>query len=126
MLLAYTSGQKDVTSAMGTEKEALPYAALLTDFARAASQGLLMPGAAAEARIAPLRRAMAQVLGEGALLDTAAVAAAFNGINKVADACGVRMDAMSARHVDNATKLLQEMNVSIPNNWASSADTPAS
>lgn len=121
MLLAYTSGQSDVSVAMGTERELIPSAALLTDFTRAASQGLLMPDASGETRMAPLRRAVAQVLGEGALLDTAGVAAAFNAINKVADACGVKMDAMSSRHVETATKLLEHMDMTAPINWTSSA-----
>eukprot|EP00747_Dinoflagellata_sp_TGD_P057513 gnl/TRDRNA2_/TRDRNA2_150675_c1_seq1.p3 gnl/TRDRNA2_/TRDRNA2_150675_c1~~gnl/TRDRNA2_/TRDRNA2_150675_c1_seq1.p3 ORF type:complete len:128 (+),score=24.22 gnl/TRDRNA2_/TRDRNA2_150675_c1_seq1:566-949(+) len=123
MVLSYVTGQKDVALAMGTETEAVPAAALITDFTRAATQGLLMPMAEGQARMSPLRRALAHILGEGALLDTAAVASAFNGINKIADACGVKMDNMggSGKHIENAIKLLEKMDVKVPTNWTSAA-----
>jgi len=126
MFLSHTSGHKDVAVAMGTEEEVIPSAALLADFAEAASTGLLMPAAAGEVRMSSLRRAMAHALGEGALLDAAAVAATFDGINKIADACAVKMDDMggAGRHVENAIKLLDKMGVEAPTYWGSTTAAP--
>ncbi len=45
-----------------------------------------------ETEIAPVRQEIAAALGGAALTDTAAVAALFNAIDRVADSTGIRME----------------------------------
>lgn len=66
-----------------------------------ADADLLLPFADAvlsfdEARIAPLRAAIAARLGEAAMLDAAAVIGGFNGITRIADATGIPLEDAKA------------------------------
>jgi hypothetical protein len=111
MLLGATSGAGSVAVAM---EDAVPRAALLVELAEASCRGVLRSDAGAGARRAAAARAVGEALGEEALLDAAAVAAMFNGINRVADACGVRLDQMT-REV--AGEMLGQLGMAAPDEW---------
>ncbi len=67
----------------------IPHATLLIEFAEA----VLDPD---ENRIARARKAVAETMGEAALVDAAAVAGNFNAIDRVADSTGIPLEPEKA------------------------------
>ena len=100
-------------------------AAVLTEFADAACEGLAAPadagggdataedggGADVSARLASARAALKKRLGAQALIDAAAVVGMCHGANCVADACGVRIDGLG---VPFAAHVLAELKMGAP------------
>jgi hypothetical protein len=74
----------DLTAVTGKTRGdgGIPHAQLLCDFAEAVAQR-------DAAACATLRREIAETMGEAALVDAAAAAAAFHGFVRVADATGI-------------------------------------
>ncbi len=67
----------------------IPDAALLVAFAEAVIGG-------DDARLNTARRQLAATLGGDALVDSAAVISAFNGLDRVADATGIQIEQAKA------------------------------
>lgn len=82
------------------EAAAVPSARLLAAFPGLVLKGLNGAGGAdasgADAAVAGMRGEIASEMGSASLLDVACVIGMFNGINRVADMCGIKMDALSA------------------------------
>ncbi len=83
------------------DESGIANAGLLIEFAEAAV-------GADPARLDAAREAVIATLGEAALSDTAAVAALFNAIDRVADATGIPVEDEKAAMVD---KLRNQMGV---------------
>jgi hypothetical protein len=77
----------------------IPHASLLIEFAEA----VLDPD---EARIARARKAVAETMGEAALVDAAAVAGNFNAIDRVADSTGIPLEAEKAAMTEDFRRAL--------------------
>ena len=72
----------------------MPHAALLVRFTEALITG-------SDAELAAARREVAETLGEGALVDAAAVASAFEGYTRIADATGIPTETVKIEMTDD-------------------------
>lgn len=75
----------DVVAGRENAREAIPCAAALIDFAEAAIEG-------DDGRLATARQGLSELLGAEAVVDAAAVIAAFNMNDRIADATGIPLD----------------------------------
>ena len=94
----------------------------LTALAEAACAGVLQADARRDGALAACRARAVAAVGEAGALDAAGVAAMFNGINVVADMCGVRIDRMTA---PLAGGVLGALGVAEPANWAHQSQAAA-
>ncbi len=70
-----------------------------------------------EAELAPVRREVADRLGDEALVDSAAVVAAYEGLDRVADSMGIPIDA---ERIEPTAGLRKQLGV---DGFASAANT---
>lgn len=96
----------------------MAHGALLTELAELACRGLYRASATRDAALRDCRRRVAAALGRAALLDACAVVGMFNGINIIADMCGVAVDGMTAPFAEG---MLETLRVDAPPNWAAAA-----
>ena len=127
---SHADDNDDLAPDQGQEPAAstVPQAGLLADFAELVCSGMVAAGeggggveaASASAvgrvqlQVAARRRELALTLGEAAMYDACAVIAMFNGINKVADACGVHLDELQ---VSMADAVLEQLKMKPADNW---------
>ena len=125
-LLLTNNGEENIAVALNASDSSgasTDQAALLTATVDAVCNGLV--GLASDARVASLRRRIVAEpsLGEAALLDIAAVIGMFNGINRVADMCGVHLDAGTMQFT---SEILPKLQMDGASNWdAVAADNNA-
>ena len=77
----------------------MPEGALLRDFAQSILDRTR--------RVEPAREALIEALGEDATIQAASIVASFDGINRVADATGIRLDQESER--SGSEKIIQAL-----------------
>jgi hypothetical protein len=70
-----------------------------------------------EAVLAPVRRTVAETLGDAAMVDSAAVVAAYEGLDRVADSMGIPIDE---ERIEPTEGLRKKLGV---NDFASAANT---
>jgi hypothetical protein len=97
------------------EEECIPFAHLLAKFPKLVLVGLNGGGVAGDAAVAEMRHEILSDMGTDALLDVACVIGMFNGINRVADMCGIQIDALSAPFADGVLDVLK---MDAGSNWS--------
>lgn len=112
MLLSVVSSE-DVSVAIVGGNASVPDADVLGRFAVAVCNGVA-GDASADRDAALLREQLTARLGVAGMLDCAATVAMFNGINRVADLCGVVIDPLSAPLAEG---LLEQLNMVGSSNW---------
>ena len=141
MLLSSVSSD-DISVAMAEDDSALtgatiPHAGLLSRFAATVCKATIGSGAGGQREMLPqilpgvvepalveaaaASSALGAVLGPVGFADAAAVVAMFNGINRVADMCGVIIDQFSA---EIAPSVLDALQMEPGSNWGG-VDSPA-
>lgn len=95
------------------EKGSIPMVHLLARFPGLVLNGL-NSGGSGDASVAAMRAEIQRDMGAAALLDVSCVIGMFNGINRVADMCGIKLDSLAAPF---AEAILGELKMDAASNW---------